>query len=131
MLRESGKGAKRKGRERKKEERCLGGRRRWRGGRTVKVSARPLHSYWLIPVVFVFAEPGRLGFAGFSPPPPHKVHPSRRRGPAPSSLPFAQFLASPPSRLHGNEVRASTPVGSKEVGGGRGGAAPRLSLSLP
>ena len=55
MFRESGKGAKRKGRERGKEGRkCLG-----RGAGTVKVSARLLHRYWLIPVVFVFAEPSR------------------------------------------------------------------------
>ena len=119
----------REGREGKKEEKCLG-----RAAGTVKVSARLLHRYWLLPVVFVFRA-GLLGFAGFSPPPAHKLHPSRRGAQPPPGLPFAQFLASPPSGLHGNEVRSSTPVGFRadlrEVGGGWRGAVPLLSLLLP
>ncbi|XP_060996560.1 nascent polypeptide-associated complex subunit alpha, muscle-specific form-like [Dama dama] len=71
-----------------------------------------------IPNVRVPATPGRarsLGFAGFSPPPPHKLHPSRRPGSAPVEPPFCTVSRLAAQRSPWQRVACAIPNGIEPV----------------
>lgn len=130
-VRETGRREKRKGRERGKEGREMGG---WEVG---KGSGRPLHNYWLIRVVFVFAEPA-VRVHRLSPPPARASIPAPRAQPPPGLPPprpsplrgFSPRLLTVSMATRRRVARRPSAARPRGAGGGRraGSASSRLLL---